>query len=513
MFFDELQLNDNILDALDAMNFSECTPIQELAIPPLLEGRDLVGIAQTGTGKTAAYLLPILNKLSEGGYPQDAVNCVIMSPTRELAQQIDQAMEGFSYFVPVSSVAVYGGNDGIHYAQECRGFELGADVVIATPGRLLSHIAVGNVDLSKVSFFVLDEADRMLSMGFIDDIMQIVAQLPKQRQTMLFSATMPQEIQQLANTILHNPVEVKVAVSKPADNIAQFAYVCHETQKIGLLQHLFAGGLEGRLWSRVVVFGGKKQRVKDIVRTLRRTLSALPDVPSSSNALNAADAPLSAEGEGASQARKARALRIGEIHSDLSQPERDAVMRDFRNGHVNILVATDIVSRGIDVDDIELVVNFDVPRDCEDYVHRIGRTARAGAAGTAVTLVNTDDQRSFARIESFIGHSVEKLPVPEALGEAPAYEPKTKSSSSHRRRGGRDGARKGRRRGSHEGVSSQKHAASSKEHAASSQKHAATSEGKLHKPAAEAPTQASGTSAQASGAKKRRRRGRKHGGA
>ena len=426
MFFDELDLNDNILDALDAMNFSECTPIQEQAIPPLLEGRDIIGIAQTGTGKTAAFLLPILDKLSQGGYPQDAVNCVIMSPTRELAQQIDQAMEGFSYFVPVSSVAVYGGNDGIHYAQECRGFEMGADVVVATPGRLLSHISLGNVDLSRVSFFVLDEADRMLSMGFIDDIMQIVKQLPKERQTMLFSATMPREIQELAASILRNPVEVKVAVSKPADNISQYAYVCHETQKIGLLQHLIAGGLDGRRWSRMLVFGGRKQRVKDIVRTLRR---------SQSQQQSAASEHVDAESPSLPN------LTIGEIHSDLSQPERDAVMRDFKNGHVNILVATDIVSRGIDVDDIELVVNFDVPRDCEDYVHRIGRTARAGAVGTAVTFVSSEDQTPFLRIEKFIEHTVEKLPVPSELGEAPAYEPK--SFSSRRKRGRRDSRKQG----------------------------------------------------------------------
>lgn len=422
MYFDELDLNEHILDALDAMNFSECTPIQEQAIPPLLEGRDLIGIAQTGTGKTAAFLLPILDKLSSGDYPQDAVNCVIMSPTRELAQQIDQAMEGFSYYVPVSSVAVYGGNDGIHYAQECRGFEMGADVIVATPGRLLSHISLGNVDLSRVSFFVLDEADRMLSMGFIDDIMQIVKQLPRERQTMLFSATMPPEIQQLASTILCNPVEVKVAVSKPADNIAQYAYICHETQKIGLLQHLMEGGLDGRRWSRAIVFGGKKQRVKDIVRTLRR---------------NKAQPSGHASGQHSAETSPVADLTIGEIHSDLSQPERDEVMRNFKNGHVNILVATDIVSRGIDVDDIELIVNFDVPHDCEDYVHRIGRTARAGAAGTAVTLVSTADQAAFARIEKFIGHSVEKLPVPAALGEAPAYEPGT--SSGRRGRGGRGG--------------------------------------------------------------------------
>ena len=414
MYFDELDLNDDILDALDAMNFSECTPIQAQAIPPLLEGRDLIGIAQTGTGKTAAYLLPILSRLSDGGFPTDAVNCVIMSPTRELAQQIDQAMEGFSYFVPVSSVAVYGGNDGIRYAQECRGFEKGADVIIATPGRLISHISLGNVDLSKVSFFVLDEADRMLDMGFIDDIMQIVSQLPADRQTMLFSATMPAEIQKLASTILHDPVEVKIAVSKPAEKIAQSAYICYEVQKLGIIQSLFADAKP----ERVLVFASSKLKVKDIARALGRI-------------------------------GKTNGFTVGEMHSDLTQPERDQVMRDFKSGQVNILVATDIVSRGIDIDDIRLVINFDVPHDCEDYVHRIGRTARAGSEGAAITFVSVDDQAGFRQIEKFIGKEVDKSPVPAELGEAPAYEPhamKGGHSRSHHGGHGR-GHGKGKGRG------------------------------------------------------------------
>ena len=409
MYFDELDLNDDILDALDAMNFSECTPIQAQAIPPVLEGHDLIGIAQTGTGKTAAYLLPILSRLSDGGYPADAVNCVIMSPTRELAQQIDQAMQGFSYFVPVSSVAVYGGNDGIRYAQECRGFEQGADIVIATPGRLISHISLGNIDLSKVSFFVLDEADRMLDMGFIDDIKQIVAQLPAERQTLLFSATMPAEIQKLAATILHDPVEVKIAVSKPAEKIVQTAYVCHEVQKLGIIQSLFAEAKP----ERVLVFASSKLKVKDIARALSRI--------------------------GAKNG-----FTVGEMHSDLTQPERDQVMLGFKNGQVNILVATDIVSRGIDIDDIRLVINYDVPHDCEDYVHRIGRTARAGAEGAAITFVSKDDQARFRQIEKFIGKEVEKAPVPAELGEAPDYAPHAMSGKRGSHRGGK-GSGRGRR--------------------------------------------------------------------
>ena len=259
MKFSELNLEDSVLRALDAMNFQECTPVQEHTIPVLLEGKDLIGVAQTGTGKTAAYLLPVINQLSKGGYPADSINCVIMSPTRELAQQIDQQMEGFSYFMPVSSVAIYGGNDGVRFEQEKKGLTLGADVVIATPGRLISHLSLGYVDLSKVSFFILDEADRMLDMGFADDIMQIVKYLPENRQTIMFSATMPAKIQQLAKKILHDPAEVKLAVSKPAEKIIQAAYVCYEAQKLRIIEDLF----KVQQPERVIIFASSKQKVKE----------------------------------------------------------------------------------------------------------------------------------------------------------------------------------------------------------------------------------------------------------
>ena len=407
MDFYDLDLNDDVLDALDAMNFTTCTPIQEHTIPPLLEGHDLIGVAQTGTGKTAAYLLPILSMLSDGGYPNDAINCVIMSPTRELAQQIDQAMEGFSYYVPVSSVAVYGGNDGIRYEQERRGLALGADVVIATPGRLISHISLGNVDLSRTSFFILDEADRMLDMGFYDDIMQIVKQLPENRQTIMFSATMPDKIQKLAATILRNPVEVRLAVNKPAEKIVQTAYVCYEAQKMGIVKSLFKDTKP----KRVIIFSSSKLKVKEVTNAFRRMK-----------------------------------LNVGEMHSDLDQAQRDEVMRDFKSGRIDILVATDIVARGIDIDDIRLVINYDVPRDCEDYVHRIGRTARAGAEGCAITFVSKDDQTRFAAIEKFIEREVFKLPVPEELGEAPEYTPQTNSGKG-RGRGGKGSHRGSSRNG------------------------------------------------------------------
>lgn len=398
MNFSELNLEESVLQALDAMNFKECTPVQEHTIPVLLEGKDLIGVAQTGTGKTAAYLLPVLNQLSKGGYPDDSINCIIMSPTRELAQQIDQQMEGFSYFMPVSSVAVYGGNDGVRFEQEKKGLTLGADVVIATPGRLISHLSLGYVDLSRVSFFILDEADRMLDMGFADDIMQIVKYLPKERQTIMFSATMPAKIQQLAKTILTDPVEVKLAVSRPADKIIQVAYVCYEAQKLGIIQSLF----KEQSPERVIIFASSKLKVKEVTKALKRMK-----------------------------------LNVGEMHSDLDQSQREEIMHEFRNGRINMLVATDIVARGIDIDDIRLVINYDVPHDSEDYVHRIGRTARANNDGCAITFVSETEQSRFKQIEDFLGKEIYKIPVPEELGEAPAYEPlSSKKGRSPQRKGG-----------------------------------------------------------------------------
>lgn len=390
MLFTDFDFEDEVLDALDAMRFEKCTPIQEQTLQPLMDGRDLIGVAQTGTGKTAAYLLPVLNKLCTGEYPEDAINCIVMAPTRELAQQIDRQLEGFTYFMQVSSVAVYGGNDGQRYEQELRGMAKGADIIVATPGRLISHITLGNIDLSKVSFFILDEADRMLDMGFYNDIMTIAKQLPKSRQTILFSATMPEEIRRLASDLLDNPLQVTLSLAKPADGITQQAYICHEGQKQGIINSIF----EKENCERVILFASRKTKVKEIARTIRK-----------------------------------HGFNVGEMHSDLSQSERDEIMFLYKSRKIDMIVATDILARGIDIDDIRIVINYDVPRDCDDYIHRIGRTARAGTKGRAITLVSEEDQEFFGRIEDFIEQEIPKMEIPAALGDAPTYEPKKKKST------------------------------------------------------------------------------------
>lgn len=383
MRFDELDLEYDVLDALDAMQFVECTPIQEQAINVVLDGNDLIACAQTGTGKTAAYLLPVINNLAlDVDNPRDAVRCIVMVPTHELAQQIDRQLEGFSYYLPISSVAIHGGTDGKDFARQQQGLKSGADIVIATPGRLLAHMKMGYVDLSKVEVFVLDEADRMLDMGFYDDIFQIASRLPSERQTLMFSATMPDKIQKLAKTILRNPVEVKIAVSKPTEKIDQSKVVCYETQKTPMLKHLFKTTYS----QRVIVFASSKLKVKELNRELRKD-----------------------------------GWKTGEMHSDLDQAAREKVMNDFRAGRIDILVATDIVARGIDIDDITMVVNYDVPHEAEDYVHRIGRTARANSDGKAVTMVSERDRRKFKDIEQFLGYEVRIEEMPEDMGPVPSY--------------------------------------------------------------------------------------------
>lgn len=394
MFFDELPLADEILDALWDMHFDECTPVQEKTIPVILDGKDVISCAQTGTGKTAAYILPLLTNLLYDDHDPSKLNAIIMAPTRELAQQIDQQMEGFGFYVPFSSVAVYGGNNGQAWGTQSTGLQRGADIVIATPGRLLSLMNIYDIDFSGVKYFILDEADRMLDMGFYDDIMAIVNKLPKDRQNILFSATMPTNIRRLAKAIMNNPVEIQIAISRPPESIQQQAIDIFESQKTTYLKEI----LKERKLKKVIVFVGKKQRVKDLARALR--------------AINI----------------DARAM-----HSDLEQKERDEVMLDFRNNKVDVLVATDIVSRGIDVDDIPLVINYDVPRDAEDYVHRIGRTARAENEGEAITLVSPEDKNFFNKIERFLQKSIDRLPLPSSLGEAPDSSVYSLAADDHKR--------------------------------------------------------------------------------
>ena len=405
MDFYELDLNDQVLDALDDMNFIDCTPIQEHAIPAILEGRDVIGVAQTGTGKTAAYVLPVLSRLCDNPGPENKISCIIMSPTRELAQQIDQSLAGFSYYVPISSVAVYGGNDGIRYEQEKRGLTMGADIIIATPGRLISHLSLSNIDLSGVKYFILDEADRMLDMGFSDDILQIEKMLPRERQTILFSATMPAKIQQLARTILKDPVEIKIAVSKPAEKIKQEVVFCCEVEKLKAVKWLFTHYPT----QRVIIFASSKIKVKDIARALLR-----------------------------------KGFNVGEMHSDLDQKERDAVMYSFKTQQIDILVATDIVARGIDIDDIQLVVNYDLPHDAEDYVHRIGRTARANNDGNALTLVSEKEYTAFKRMERQLEIEIPAVTLPEDFVKPELKEESFKKKGRRPKKKGKGGQGEGK---------------------------------------------------------------------
>lgn len=395
MRFDELDLEDEILDGLYDMNFHEMTPVQEKTIPVILEGRDIIGCAQTGTGKTAAYTLPLLNRLLIEGNEDNVVKALIIVPTRELAQQIDQQFQGFSYYLPVSTTVVYGGGDGKGWDIQKRGMLMGSDVVIATPGRMISHLQNSGVDLSHVECLILDEADRMLDMGFSDDILKIISYLPRERQTVMFSATLPPKIRELAKSILRNPAEINIAISKPNEAIDQSAYICYESQKLGIIRELFAKPSE----SKTIIFSSSKMKVKELAHTLKRMK-----------------------------------LNVAAMHSDLEQAQREEVMLAFKNNRVNILVATDIVARGIDIEDIGLVINYDVPHDPEDYIHRIGRTARADATGSAITFVNEEEQGKFHQIEKFIERDIRKAELPASVGEGPKYEPE-----ESRKRGGRRG--------------------------------------------------------------------------
>ena len=374
MNFSEFNLDPQLMEGLNSMGFETATPIQEKAIPVIMSGKDLIACAQTGTGKTAAYLLPILSKLTS--VPSENVDTLIIAPTRELALQIERALEGFAYFTPVNAIAIYGGNDGTSFEREKKALSTGANIIIATPGRLLVHLNMGYVKFGKLKHLILDEADRMLDMGFYEDISKIITYLPKQRQTLMFSATMPPKIRNLANKNLINPEQISIAISKPAEGISQQAYLVNDNQKNRLIISL----LDGKNLQSVLVFAS----TKDSVKTLERELQKLR-------------------------------LSVKAIHSDLEQIERQDVLRDFTNRKTQVLVATDILSRGIDIDGIDMVINYNVPRNAEDYIHRIGRTARAKSDGVAITFVNTKDQFSFGKIEKFLGKEIPKMPLPAGL--------------------------------------------------------------------------------------------------
>jgi ATP-dependent RNA helicase RhlE len=369
------------------------TPIQEKSIPVIMQQKDLIACAQTGTGKTAAYLLPVLNKIIHA--EKRHLNTLIIAPTRELAQQIDQQIEGFGYYLGISSISIYGGGDGATWDQQRKALEEGADIIIATPGRLIALLATGKIILDHLEHLILDEADRMLDMGFYDDIVKIINYLPKKRQTVLFSATMPPKIRILANKILNHPEEINISIAKPAAGILQQAYVVYDEQKGPLIKHV----LKTYTWSSVLIFASTKENVKKLDAVFQR----------------------------AGLAAKA-------FHSDLDQQEREQILRAFKNKQINMIIGTDVLSRGIDVEGISLVINFDVPPDPEDYVHRVGRTARAETTGTAITFINEKDQRKFLSIENLIGETIEKLPLPESIGEGPVYQPQIRKKTQVRKR-------------------------------------------------------------------------------
>lgn len=394
MRFTEFDFHPNLLEGIEASNYETATPVQEQVIPPILAGRDVIASAQTGTGKTAAFLLPVMNRLLQN-HVDGQVGALIIVPTRELAIQIAQHVEGLSYFTHLSSIAIYGGNDAQNFVAEKKALQMGADIIVCTPGRMIAHLNMGYVNMKGLQFLVLDEADRMLDMGFQDDINKIIKSLPPKRQNLLFSATMPEKIRQLAKRILHQPAEINIAISKPPEKIIQRAFVVYEPQKLPLIKKI----LKETAYKNALVFCSRKQTVKQLTRELKQG-----------------------------------GFNIEEIHSDLEQSKRESVLGAFASGRIPLLVATDILSRGIDIDTIDLVINYDVPGDGEDYVHRIGRTARAEADGVAYTLVGEKEQNKFAAIEKLLEKEVEKASVPVELGESPSYHPRIYSGNSRPKR-------------------------------------------------------------------------------
>ena len=402
--FHSLGLGAELIEGLDAMGIRTPTPIQTQAIPAALDGRDLIACAQTGTGKTAAFLLPLIDTIYSYKAKAEGIRALVIVPTRELALQIDQQLQAIAYFTPITSISIYGGTDGSSFDQQKAALVGGTEIIIATPGKLLSHLNLGYVPTKGLEFLVLDEADRMLDMGFIDDIQRIIKFLPAERQTLMFSATMAPAIRELTRTVLKDPLEITIALSKPAEGVDQQAYVIYEAQKAAILEHI----LKTTEATSIIVFAGKKVEVKNLARHLAK-----------------------------------RGFNAQAMHSDLEQSEREETILSFRNRRLRIMVATNVVSRGIDIDDIDLVINYDVPRDPEDYVHRVGRTARAARKGQAVTFVNDKEMREFGRIEKLIGYEVKKMPMPQTIGDGPPYRPDAKVASANGNRRGPPGGQRG----------------------------------------------------------------------
>ncbi|MBC7915602.1 MAG: DEAD/DEAH box helicase [Pyrinomonadaceae bacterium] len=382
MTFEDFNFNEELHEGLLSMGYKAPTPIQQMAIPVVQTGKDLIACAQTGTGKTASYLLPVLDLISKT--EKNITSTLILAPTRELAQQIDQQVEGLAYYVNISSVAVFGGGDGFIYEQQRTAIQHNVNIIIATPGRLLAHLSSGVLKLGSIKHLILDEADRMLDMGFMDDIMRIISHLPKKRQTLLFSATMPHRIRTLANSILHDPEHINIALSQPAEGIDQQVYKVHDHQKVPLLQEL----LKDTSYGSSIIFASTKEKVKLLYKAL-----------------------------------KAIGIKVKAFHSDLEQNEREDILRSFKNKQLPVIIGTDALSRGIDVEGIDLVVNYDCPADPEDYIHRIGRTARAATKGTAITFVNERDQGKLNNIEALIGRGITNITLPDGLGESPIFKP------------------------------------------------------------------------------------------
>ncbi|GAA5520929.1 DEAD-box ATP-dependent RNA helicase CshA [Fodinibius salicampi] len=372
--FEQFTLNEKLSLGLQDLNYTDPTPIQEECIPLILNGRDVIGAAQTGTGKTGAFVIPLIQRIMEN--PSEHTQALILSPTRELAQQIEEQIFALGYHTGVSSATVTGGSD---YGTQVKAIRAGVDIIVATPGRLIDQMKVLDLDFSHLNYLVLDEADRMLDMGFLPDVMKIVKKLPEERQTMLFSATMVEEVQKVVDQVMKNPAEVEFEVSKPAESVDQQIYFVHPKQKLKLFEKLF----DADKYETAIVFCATKRGTDEVERMLKK-----------------------------------RGVDAVSMHGDRDQKERNEALRLFKNRSHPVMVATDVLSRGIDIDDVSLIVNFDVPNNPEDYIHRIGRTGRYDKSGTAITFVSNKDKKYYHSIKEVVGDQLSVKELPEEKNES-----------------------------------------------------------------------------------------------